>query len=54
MTLEEYNFKNVPEYYSSMYMDGYTPNEIWYALKRSVRTDLETPEVNIISEVKVK
>ena len=42
MTLEEYNFKNVPEYYSSMYMDGYTPNEIWYALKRSVRTDLET------------
>ena len=28
--------KHIPEYYDTMYMDGYTPYEVMYALKRQM------------------
>lgn len=28
--------KQIPEYYSSMYLDGYNPNEILYAKRRQM------------------
>ena len=34
MTLSEYYHRNVPEYYDWMYLDGYTPEQIWYAKRR--------------------
>lgn len=31
--LEQYNRK-IPDYYPSMYLDGFTPEQIMYAAKR--------------------
>ena len=61
MSLADDYFKNVPEYYPSMYMDGYSPEEIYYSFKRMVYQQQkareeanELPEVKITSEVKIK
>ena len=35
MLINEYH-KNLPEYYDTMYMDGYTPEQIMEAHHRSV------------------
>lgn len=34
MSLEDDFHKNVPEYYDWMYLDGYTPEQIYYAHKK--------------------
>ena len=34
---ENYN-KNTPEYYDTMYLDGYTPQEIYQAHKKRMDT----------------
>lgn len=61
MNITDNYFKNVPEYYPSMYMDGYSPEEIYFSFKRKVyqeqedREDINNPpEVKITSEVKVR
>lgn len=36
MSLADDYFKNVPEYYPSMFMDEYSPEEIYYSFKRMV------------------
>ena len=68
MTLLENFHKDVPEYYDTMYMDGYTPEQIMYAAhkkmqrmyeeraaaKRAEAEANETPNVKIISEVKIR
>ena len=42
MTLAEYYDRQVPEYYPTMYMDGYTPDQILHAVHRKmVREYLE-------------
>ena len=49
--------KDLPEYYHSMYLDGYEPYEILEAHRRTMRdrfTEEEIPTVKIISEVKIK
>ena len=35
MLIDEY-YKNLPEYYDTMYMDGYTPEQIMEAHRRSM------------------
>ena len=62
MSLIDDYFKGVPEYYDSMCMDGYTPEQIRYALhKKMNRQQAEQEEladsvdsVKIKSEVKIK
>ncbi len=55
--IENYN-KRIPEYYDTMYLDGYTPNEIMMAAHkqflrlREERNQIDT--IKIISEVKVR
>lgn len=62
----EYYNKNIPNYYNSMYLDGYSPDEIMCALRQKMKhkilerqNDLETNQdlfdfVTIKSEVKLK
>ena len=62
MTLENYRFREIPEYYDWMYLDGFTPDEILYALhKKMDRQQTEQEEltdsvdsIKIKSEVKIK
>lgn len=62
MTLENYHFREIPEYYDWMYLDGFTPDEILYALhKKMDRQQAEQEEladsvdsIKIKSEVKIK
>ena len=64
MNIQEQYFKGVPDYYPSMYLDGYTPQQNMYAVrnkmireykKRKMATvEPEITEFKITSEVKVK
>lgn len=58
MTIEEYYNRKIPEYYPTMYLDGYTPQEILIAAhKRMLKEYQDSQKVNeikITSEVKVK
>ena len=68
MSLIDQYFRNVPEYYDTMYMDGYTPEQIMHAAhknmqrmyeereaaKRAEAEANEIPNVKIISEVKIR
>ena len=64
MNIQEQYFKGVPDYYPSMYLDGYTPQQIMYAVRNKMiqeykkrkmaKTEPEITEFKITSEVKVK
>ena len=63
MTLSDYIYKNLPRYYPTMYLDGYTPNQIREAASRDMIAEIEArqqksePEdynIHITSEVKKK
>lgn len=65
MSLTDQLFKHVPEYYPTMYKDGFTPTEIMYALRKKIYKDIENREkqgsdpddgleIKITSEVKKK
>ena len=62
MTLLDDHYRKVPEYYDWMYLDGFTPDEILYALhKKMDRQQAEQEEladsvdsIKIKSEVKIK
>ena len=58
MTLFENFDRKIPEYYPTMYKDGYTPEEIRYALYRKMLKNVEKEDnlqdVKIVSEVKIK
>ena len=62
MSIADRYFKNVPEYYRYMYLDGYTPEQILYAARKTIfrehteRTEAQNKidEIKIVSEVKVK
>ena len=55
MTLAEYNSRKIPPYYDTMYLDGYTPQEIYQAYKKrmldKVNEEKEIPTVEIVSEI---
>ena len=53
--------KKLPDYYPTMYMDGYEPHEIMNAFRKKMRADLEeqyNPEsptnIHITTEIKKK
>lgn len=61
MSLSDYYNRQIPEYYDTMYMDGYTPEQIMTAFRKKLnrereerREASEIPNVKIISEVKVR
>lgn len=62
MTLYEYQMRKVPESYHEMYLDGFTPEEILFAQRRSLMQSLakeqsinyDFAEIKIGSEVRVK
>ena len=62
MTLENYRSREIPEYYDWMYLDGFTPDEILYALHKKMDREQAEREavadsgitVKIKSEVKIK
>jgi len=61
MTLLEYYGRKIPDYYDTMYQDGYSPYEIMAAAEKSIierakarKQQSETYNVNIKSEMKVK
>ena len=68
MTLADYYNRNIPEYYDTMYQDGYTPNQIMTALRKKMLREYNEREamkqaeaeqnevwnVKITSEVKLK
>jgi len=61
MSLSDYYNRNIPEYYDTMYMDGYTPEQIMTAFRKKLNRERaerkesnEIPNVKIISEVKVR
>ena len=68
MSIADYYNRNIPEYYDTMYQDGFTPNQIMTALRkkmlreyneREARKQAEAEQnevwnVKITSEVKIK
>ena len=58
MSLQDYAYRNVPEYYPDMWRDGYTPYEVMYALKRQMYQGYEerqmVDDIKITSEVRLK
>ena len=68
MSLIDQYFRDVPEYYDTMYMDGYTPEQILHAAHKKMMRQVEEreaaqraeaeaneiPNVKIISEVKIR
>lgn len=58
MTLFENIDRKIPDYYPTMYMDGYSPEEIRHALHRKMLKNVEKEDnlqdVKIVSEVKIK
>ncbi len=68
MGVSDYYTRKIPDYYDTMYMDGYSPDQIMYAVhrkmireyqereaaKRAAAEANEIPNVKIISEVRVR
>ena len=62
MTFAEYHHRKIPEYYKTMYLDGYSPEEIHYALRKKMRREYaerqarqnQTHDIHITSEVKIR
>ena len=54
MTLSDYYNRQVPDYYPTMYLDGYTPQQILMAKRIQMLQSQTVDEVKITSEVKIK
>lgn len=64
MTLFEYYDRKIPDYYPTMYLDGYSPEQILQSARRKLQREyearkseaeaMEIPEVKITSEVKIR
>lgn len=58
MTLFDYYDRKIPDYYNTMYLDGYSPKQILHSLHRKMIQQHEerndVGEFKIISEVKIK
>lgn len=50
MTIYDYVNRKVPAYYKTMYMDGYTPQEILYAKRQTMLTPKEEQNLKAILE----
>lgn len=60
MNYAEFLNRDVPDYYDTMYMDGYTPEQILIAHRKMMREMLledeeeQENDFSIVSQVKVK
>ena len=58
MMITDYYNRKIPEYYDTMYLDGYTPTEIMIAHHRYMMEKFypkqEVNSINIISEIRRK
>ena len=58
MTLQDYVYRNVPEYYPDMWRDGYMPYEVMTAFRKQMLEGIEdrqmVNEIKISSEVKLR
>ena len=58
MTMYENVMNKIPDYYPTMYHDGYKPEEILMAKRREMHEDLQEQEpptnINITTEIKKK
>ncbi len=56
--LKNYISRKVPEYYDTMFMDGFTPEEILQAKRKQMLEEIEdretTDDFSILSEIKIK
>ena len=52
MTLLDYYDSQIPDYYDGMYLDGHTPEQILYSLRRGMVADQE--ERQTVNEIKIK
>lgn len=51
--VEKEKFKNVPEYYPWMHLDGYSPEEILYSARQTMLKNLtDDYETEILSTMK--
>ena len=55
--LQDELYRNIPEYYPWMYLDGFTPDQILYAKRKQMRKNLkkendESIDIRIVSTVK--
>lgn len=57
-----YNGKPLPDYYPTMYLDGYSMDEVWVAFHRTIQkkymaqneAQSQANETKISSEIKIK
>ena len=54
MSIFDYKYRKVPEYYDTMYLDGFTPDEIHYAMRRKMKRDIEEREQQINLEKQIE
>lgn len=54
MSIFDHKYRKVPEYYDTMYLDGFTPDEIHYAMRRKMKRDIEEREQQINLEKQIK
>ena len=57
MNIYDYQHRQLPDYYTAMYMDGYKPYEIMEAHRNTMRKEMEqtAPQtVSIVSTIKMK
>ena len=53
MTLSSY-YNPIPDYYPTMYLDGYTPQQILMAKRSQMLQSQTVDEIKVTSEVKIK
>ena len=54
MTFGEYWTRKIPDYYDYMYLDGYTPEQIMYALHRQMMREYEERKANDVVDIRIK
>lgn len=52
--IEKFLFRKVPEYYPTMYLDGFTPEEIHYAHHKAMMKQIQERENEKICRKKLK
>lgn len=59
--MKDFLYKNIPDYYKTMYLDGYTPEQILVAARKTFyqeyidsKDSAELDRLHITSEVKIK
>lgn len=53
LRLKDYNMRKIPKYYSTMYMDGFSPSEILEAKHREMIEEIEEREHPDITKVEI-